>query len=189
MCEGRLPRPERRRRTEQRIVACARDLFADRGFERTTIRAVARSAGVDPALVMQYFGSKQELFGAAIRASPDPVFAGEPGQLAGFLLDILRGKLNDSGQERMAMLRSMLTHPAAAEHARENLGRQSQQLAAMVPVADAQLRAALIFSLMLGIRIGRDLLKLDPLAGADDGQVLDLMRPVFEALAGDTGSR
>jgi AcrR family transcriptional regulator len=189
MSEDRLPRPEQRRRTEQRIVACARDLFADRGFERTTIRAVARSAGVDPALVMQYFGSKQGLFSAAIRASPDPVFAGEPGQLAGFLLDILRGKLNDSGQERMAMLRSMLTHPAAAEHARENLGRQGQQLAAMLPTADAQLRAALIFSLMLGIRIGRDLLKLDPLAGAAAGQVLDLMHPVFEALASDTGSR
>ena len=134
---------------------------------------------------MQYFTSKQGLFSAAVRAAPDPAFAGQPDQLADFLLDTLHGKLNDSGHERMAMLRSMLTHPAATEYARQSLDRQGEQIAAVLPMTDARLRAALIFSLMLGIRVGRDLLKLGSLADATAEQVLELMRPVFEALVRD----
>ncbi|MEV0622488.1 TetR family transcriptional regulator [Nonomuraea sp. NPDC050404] len=68
MGEG-LPRAERRRRTEERILVAARSLFADVGYERATIRGVAKAAEVDPALVMQYFGSKQELFRQAVRVS------------------------------------------------------------------------------------------------------------------------
>ncbi|MFC7639949.1 helix-turn-helix domain-containing protein [Streptosporangium lutulentum] len=67
-----MSRAERRRHSEQRILEAARALFAERGFERTTIRAVAASAGVDPALVMQYFESKQELFSRAVQALPYP---------------------------------------------------------------------------------------------------------------------
>src|SRR4051794_41498222 len=62
-------REERRRRTERCILQEARRLFAEDGFERTTIRAVARRTGVDPALVMQYFGSKEGLFAAAMKGA------------------------------------------------------------------------------------------------------------------------
>ena len=62
-----LPREERRRRTEATILEAARELFAEAGFERATIRAVAARAGVDPALVMQYYGNKEGLFAAAAR--------------------------------------------------------------------------------------------------------------------------
>ncbi|WP_279583306.1 helix-turn-helix domain-containing protein [Fodinicola feengrottensis] len=65
MTEQRVSRADRRRNTQERILAEARGLFAERGYERTTIRAVATAAQVDPALVMQYFGSKEELFGRA----------------------------------------------------------------------------------------------------------------------------
>ncbi|MFC6022556.1 TetR family transcriptional regulator [Plantactinospora solaniradicis] len=68
MAEPVLTRAERRRQTEGRILAAARTLFAERGFERTTIRSVAAAAQVDPALVMQYFGSKQGLFVRAVQA-------------------------------------------------------------------------------------------------------------------------
>ena len=64
-----LPRDERRRRTEAAILDAARQLFAESGFERATIRAVASRASVDPALVMQYFGSKEGLFAAAAKWS------------------------------------------------------------------------------------------------------------------------
>jgi AcrR family transcriptional regulator len=183
MSEILLSRRERRRQTEQRILAQARALFGAKGFERTTIRAVAESAEVDPALVMQYFGSKQELFTAAVRTAPEPTFAGQPEQLADFLLDTLRLKLSESDPERMVMLRSMLTHPAATERARQIVDRQGDQIARVLPVGDAQLRAALIVSIMLGARIGRDLLQLDSLAEAPVEQILERMRPVFEALA------
>ena len=62
-------REERRRRTEAGILQEARRLFAEEGFERATIRAVAQRTGVDPALVMQYFGSKEGLFAAAMKGA------------------------------------------------------------------------------------------------------------------------
>ncbi|MCP2328287.1 AcrR family transcriptional regulator [Hamadaea flava] len=61
-----VSRAERRRRTEERILAAARKSFAEVGYERTTIRSVAGAARVDPALVMQYFGAKEELLLVAI---------------------------------------------------------------------------------------------------------------------------
>jgi AcrR family transcriptional regulator len=64
-------RDERRKRTEAAILEAARALFAETGYERATIRAVAGAAGVDPALVMQHFGSKEGLFAAAARWSDD----------------------------------------------------------------------------------------------------------------------
>jgi AcrR family transcriptional regulator len=62
-----LPRDERRRRTESAILEAARQQFAEDGYERVTIRGVAGQAGIDPALVMQYYGSKEQLFAAAAR--------------------------------------------------------------------------------------------------------------------------
>lgn len=183
MSETRRSRQERRRQTEQRILDRARELFGARGFERTTIRAVAEAAAVDPALVMQYFGSKQGLFTAAVRAAPEPAFAGRPEQLADFLIDTLRLKLSESGHEPMAMLRSMLTHPAATEHARHIVDRQGAQIAEAIPAEDARLRAALITSIMLGVRIGRELLELDTLADAPVDDVARVMRAAFDALA------
>src|SRR5206468_4736644 len=67
--EPSVPREERRRRTEATILEAAKELFAADGFERTTIRAVAARAGIDPALVMQHFGSKEGLFAASTRWS------------------------------------------------------------------------------------------------------------------------
>ncbi|MER5520331.1 TetR family transcriptional regulator [Streptomyces sp. NPDC002763] len=72
-----LPRAARRRATRARVLDSARTLFAERGFERTTVRAVAAAAQVDPALVMQRFGSKRELFTEAVQAGPaQPADAG-----------------------------------------------------------------------------------------------------------------
>ena len=69
--DKRDSRAERRQRTEGAILEAARDLFAHLGFEKTTIRGVASAAGVDPALVMQYFGNKDGLFAAAARWAPE----------------------------------------------------------------------------------------------------------------------
>ena len=68
-----IPRAEQRRRTEARVLAAACQLFAESGFDRTTIRAIAAAAQTDPGLVMRYFGSKEELFAAAAQLPP-----GEP---------------------------------------------------------------------------------------------------------------
>lgn len=175
-------RDEQREATRARILTQARALFGERGFERATIRAIAEAAQVDPGLVMHYFGSKQQLFTSAVRAAPEPEFGGTPAELVDFLVDTLRLKLAESGQQPMAMLRSMLTHPPATERARDIVGTQGEQIATAIPLNDAQVRGALITSLMLGLRVGRDLLELPALVQASNELLLDLTRPAIEAL-------
>src|SRR5690606_13913593 len=59
--------------TRDRILVCARELFARNGITNTSIRAIAAGAGVDPALVHHYFGTKTQLFAAAIEIPIDPM--------------------------------------------------------------------------------------------------------------------
>src|SRR5487761_150036 len=106
MSEQRMSRVERRSNTERRILTAARAMFAERGFERTTIRAVAAAAEVDPALIMQYFGSKQELFTSSIRIAPADVAADGPAELTELLLSSLGMKLGGLPDAALAMLRS-----------------------------------------------------------------------------------
>ena len=74
-------RAEQRRRTEARILAAASRLFVERGYERTTIRAIAGAARVDGGLVMHYFGSKQGLFQRVTHARPGPELSGSAEQV------------------------------------------------------------------------------------------------------------
>ncbi|MEV4069606.1 TetR family transcriptional regulator [Nonomuraea fuscirosea] len=184
MSERPLPRAERRRRTEGRILDAARSLFAEVGYERATIRGVARAAEVDPALVMQYFGSKQELFQRAVRVTP--VAAGERDAegVVEELLGTLSVKMGELPQSSLAMMRSMLTHPEAAVSAREVLGGQIDRLAATTPGADARLRAALMTLVMLGVTVGHQLLELDELRDVPREEIARLLRPALGALAG-----
>lgn len=175
-------RAERRRKTEQRIRDSARRLFADRGFERTTIRAVAAAAEVDPALVMQYFESKQNLFAAAVHAVPDPDHEGGPAELTELLLTALGIKIAGLPETTLAMLRSMLTHPEAADSVRAALGRQVEQIAGAIEDPDAELRAGLIISAMVGITIGHQLLGLDALRGATSERIIEILRPSIQSL-------
>lgn len=176
-------RAERRRRSEQRILTAARDLFAERGFERTTIRAVAARAGVDPALVIQHFGSKQELFSRAVQVPAVPDGDAGPDELVERILRTLGVKLGGLPPASLAMMRSMLTHPDAADVARGSLTRQIDQIgAALHPDEDAALRAALATSLMLGVAIGHQLLDLPPLNEASHEDIARLLRPSLRAL-------
>lgn len=175
-------RAERRRNTEQRILDSARRLFAERGFERTTIRAVAAAAEVDPALVMQYFESKQNLFAAAVHAAPDPDRPGGPPELTDSLLTALGIKIAGMPATSLAMLRSMLTHPDAADSVRTALDRQVEQVAGAIKEPDAELRAALVISAMVGITIGHQLLDLDAFRGATSERIIELLRPAVQSL-------
>ncbi|MDW6063174.1 TetR family transcriptional regulator [Streptomyces sp. FXJ1.4098] len=187
-------RAERRRNTEQRILAAARELFAERGFERTTIRAVASAAQVDPALVMQYFGSKQELFSQAVRISvagaEDRPRTGGPEALTDSLLASLGMKIGGLPEASLAMLRSMLTHPEAAEAARTALDHQITELAAAISAGhggddraeDARLHAALAVATMVGVTIGHQLLGIDDLRRASPEEIAAALRPALHAL-------
>ena len=178
-------RAQQRQQTQARILASARELFAASGYDRTTIRAVATAAGVNPGLVMHYFGSKEELFRQAASVTPSTTDPQTPDQLAEYLLDTLAVKLEDLPAPSMAALRSMLPHPEAAEGVRDTINKQMQQVSTAIPAEDSALRATLLGSMILGIVINRHLLQLDALRDASPEQITGLLRPCFRLLAND----
>jgi AcrR family transcriptional regulator len=175
------PRPgsraEQRRHTEAGILGAAARLFLDAGYERTTIRAVASAAGVDPGLVMHYFGSKQELFRRVIDGAPVPEVTG-----AEQILASLATRLASEPVASLTILRSMLTNPEAAGAARVAEARYQAQLAQGIPADDANLRAAIISAIVLGLMVSRHLIKSDELVSADPEQVIRLLRPCVLSL-------
>jgi AcrR family transcriptional regulator len=181
------PRPtsrtEQRRRTEARILDAAAQVFMADGYERTTIRAVAATAGVDAGLVMHYFGSKQELFRRVIDAAPVPEISAAPGQAAEQILAALASRLESEPVASLTLLRSMLTNPEAASAAEVAIARYEAQIARAIPAGDADLRAAIISAITLGITVSRHLVKSDELASADPEQVIRLLRPCVLSLA------
>src|SRR5215470_7489789 len=185
------PRPgsraEQRRRTEARILDAATQIFLAAGYERTTIRAVASAAEVDAGLVMHYFGSKQELFRRVIDAAPVPELSGAPGQAAEQILAGLADRLATEPVASLTLLRSMLTNPEAASAASAAIARYQAQIAQTIPAADADLRAAIISAITLGITVSRHLIKSDELAAADPAQIIRLLRPCVHSLAGRPG--
>jgi AcrR family transcriptional regulator len=181
------PRPnsrtEQRHRTEARILDAATKAFLTAGYERTTIRAVASAAGVDPALVMHYFGSKQELFRRVTEAAPVPEVNGTPQQAAEQILAALADRLANEPVASLALLRSMLTNPEAASAASVAIARYQAQMAQAIPAEDAGLRAAIISAITLGVTVTRHLTNSDELASADPADVISLLRPCIVSLA------
>lgn len=185
--ETSVPRDERRRRTEATIFEAARELFAADGFERTTIRAVAARAGVDPALVMQHFGSKEGLFAASTRWSNEhqTILTATSDTLpAAAIADLLSHF--EHGEDRegaVALLRSCLTHPAALAAMRDEvMCERKQAVAAQLEGPDAELRAALFAACMIGLGMARYLIKLEPVASAAPDDLERLFTPALRAL-------
>jgi len=180
------PRPgsraEQRLRTEARILDAAAQVFFSAGYDRATIRAVASAAGVDAGLVMHYFGSKQELFKRLIDAAPVLEVSAVPGQAAEQILSALADRLASEPVESLTLLRSMLTNPEAAAAASAGIARYQAGIARAIPADDADLRAAIISAITLGLMVSRHLIKSDELATADPAQVIRLLRPVMLSL-------
>jgi len=184
-------REERRRRTEACILQEARRLFAEEGFERATIRAVAGRTGVDPALVMQYFGNKEGLFAAAMKGA----HGGGTARTApreeipsAVLHDVLAKFETDDREAAVALLRNFLTHPEANRIMRDEvLCSVIRDLARTIGGTDAELKAALLMSCVAGMALARYVLELPGLAGADRADVERLLRPALQALLGESG--
>jgi len=185
------PRPasraEQRRRTEARILDAATQAFFSAGYDRTTIRAVAAAAGVDAGLVMHYFGTKQELYQRVIEAAPVPEVSGTPAEAAGQILDGIASRLVSEPAASLALLRSMLTNPEAASAASDGIARYQAQIAQAIPADDADLRAAVISAITLGITVSRHLIKSGELATADPAHVVALLRPCVLSLTARPG--
>ena len=166
--------------TRATILATARSQFGDHGFERTTIRSVASAAGVDPALVMHYFGSKAELFAAASRF--DVTFPDlsdiAPERIAEVLLPLFVSIWGPQGPF-LPLLRAAATNKAAAAALLEVfVDRVAPALATAVPDRAAE-RAALVGSQVLGLATARYILCIPALAEMDDAQLIEWLRPVL----------
>ncbi|MDQ3629618.1 MAG: TetR family transcriptional regulator [Actinomycetota bacterium] len=175
--------------TRQAILEAARTAFADHGYESTSIRRVAGDADVDPALVHHYFGSKEDLFLAAldVPVTPDEVLSSA---LAGGADEVgerlVRTFLSiwDSprGAAAAAMLRSAVAHPWIAKLLREFiLNRVAKRALSELGISDqVELRASLVASQMLGLALTRHLLDFEPIASAQAETVVAALAPTIQ---------
>ncbi|WP_030763724.1 TetR family transcriptional regulator [Streptomyces sp. NRRL F-2664] len=175
--------------TQERIRLAAREVFAERGYDKTSVRGIAKVAGVDPALVHHYFGSKDDLFAAAIEISMEPALVlpavigeGPDGigeRLSRYFFGIWENPVTRA--PLLAVIRSALTHEAAAKVLRGLvLRRLLQRIAADLDVPDPTFRAELAASHMVGIAILRYVLQVEPLASADPEDIVALVAPTLQ---------
>jgi AcrR family transcriptional regulator len=175
--------------TRQAILRTAATHFAERGFEDASIRGIARAAGVDPSLVVHYFGSKAGLFVAAFQWRFDPAsrlpkvlargrrHAGE--ELARLFLEVW----DEQGRRHpvITLLRSATVEPAAAELMRDVLREQVlAPLMAELRADRPEERAALVASQLLGLALMRHVVCLEPLAGAERDAVAAAVGPALQ---------
>ncbi|HEY1970386.1 MAG TPA: TetR family transcriptional regulator [Pseudonocardia sp.] len=158
-------RPRRSDATKEAIRTAARERFASDGYERATIRSIAADAGIDPAMVMRYFGTKERLF--AVAAAVDlrlPGLGAVPRECLGVTLAAHFLDRWEGDDTLVALLRAALTHPTAAERTREMFAGQVQARVAEI-VADpgeAAVRAGLIATQVLGAALCRYVLAVPP---------------------------
>jgi AcrR family transcriptional regulator len=164
-------------------------MFGDVGYTATTLRAVALQAGVDPALIVHHFGSKDALFRSAMRVpfKPENIVAiienGDQRELGERVCAYFLGLWEDAATREplLAVLRSALTHEVAAESLRDFLSEALVgRVAAMLGVADAPLRATLVGSQLVGLAIARYVLRIEPLASADAATVAAWIGPTLQ---------
>lgn len=187
-----LSREERRRRTEAGILDAARELFAEVGYERTTIRRVAARAGVDPALVMQYYGSKDGLFAASARWHVDHKRVEHVSRedLPSTALDDFFTGFEDPAQREgsLALMRNCLTHERARVIMRDEVICDKQAaLARTIGGDDAALRAGLLAATMIGLTLSRHLLEIPAVAAASREDIERVLEPVLKALVDPQG--
>jgi AcrR family transcriptional regulator len=185
--------PERKRGPRQdgvqpreAILDAAREQFAALGFEGATMRAIARAADVDPALVSYYFGSKSGLFVESLRLPVNPTDAIEAlladgtddlgARLVTRFLEVWDDPV--SGEPVVRVLRSATSQP---ELMRDFVHRQIVPLlATAIDGPQAELRATAVASQMVGLAMARYVLRIEPLATAPPEQVVALIGPTLQ---------
>jgi len=179
--------------TRADVLTAARARFAGDGFAATTIRAVASDAGVDPSLVMQFFGSKNELFAAVMELPPgvltrfDAAFAGPEEhhgeRVVTVFLDLWEGAPADA-EPLMAMLRGAVVSDLARRQLRDFIeARLTAGIAARAPgPPDAALRAGIVASMLVGVIFGRDIVAVPTLADAGREHLVALLAPAVHSV-------
>jgi AcrR family transcriptional regulator len=163
------PPPRRSDDTRRRILRAARQRFTTDGYERTTIRAVAADASIDPSMVMRYYGSKEGLFAAATAFDlrlPDLRAIAPEDRGAALVRHFFSRWEGDAEDDALrVLLRSAATNEPAALRIRTIFQRQLvPAVAAVCPEREAAERAGLMATQMLGLAYCRYVLRLPPVA-------------------------
>jgi AcrR family transcriptional regulator len=175
--------------TREAILAAARRAFAEQGYQRATVRDVAKLAGVDPALVHHYFGTKQDLFVAAVRLPVNPVdqltavLAAEPDQVGQRLVETFLSIWDHAAGQSplLALIRSAVADQDAAAMLREFITEEVLgPIARRLGSPDAQLRATLVGSQLIGLAMARYIIRVEPLASAPSAQVAAVVGPTVQ---------
>ncbi|WP_399887063.1 TetR family transcriptional regulator [Streptomyces sp. BBFR51] len=186
---GRPPRTESAD-TRDRILATAREEFSERGYEKTSVRGIAKTAGVDPALVHHYFGTKEQVFAAAIEVAFAPAL-GAPEAIGDGPLDGVGERFTrfifglwenpTTRTPLLAIVRSAVNNETAAAVFRRLIAAQLlRRVAAQLDLPDAELRAELAAAQLVGCAMLRYVIKVEPLASADPEQIIARVAPVVQ---------
>jgi AcrR family transcriptional regulator len=176
--------------TREAILAAARTAFAERGFDKASIRQIATSAGVDPALVHHYFGAKDQLFRVTMEVPIDPaqlvpqIIAGDLDGLGERLVRMFLTVWDSPvGTTAAALLRGAVSHERSARMLREfvttQVLRRVVDQVALDP-ADAPLRASLVASQMVGLAMARYIIKIEPLASTPPDTLIAAIGPTIQ---------
>ncbi|WP_347221451.1 MULTISPECIES: TetR/AcrR family transcriptional regulator [Mycobacteriaceae] len=175
--------------TRDRILSSARELFARNGIDKTSIRAIATDAGVDPALVHHYFGTKTQLFAAAIKIPIDPMSIIGPlrevpvdeighvlpslllplwdSELGKGFIATLRSVLGGSNVAELSMFRSFLQDVITAE-----VGSRVDD-----PPGSGRVRVQFVASQLIGVVMARYILELEPFRSLPVTEVVETIAP------------
>ncbi|OBI72246.1 TetR/AcrR family transcriptional regulator [Mycobacterium sp. E740] len=180
---GRPPGPSD---TRERILSSARELFARNGIDKTSIRAIATAADVDPALVHHYFGTKTQLFAAAIHIPIDPMQVLGPLQRVpveeiGHTLPSLLLPLWDSelGKGFIATLRSILAgnDPSLVRSFLQDVVTKEVGSRVDDPPGTGRLRVQFVASQLVGVVMARYILELEPFKSLPVEQIVEIIAP------------
>ncbi|GAA1525401.1 hypothetical protein GCM10009678_03420 [Actinomadura kijaniata] len=185
---GRRPGPTE---TREEILAAARGLFAEKGYDGASLRAIARAAGVDPALVHHFYGSKEGVFIAAMRFPIDPaelmpVVMSAPREELGETMVRVFLRIWDDPEGRapiLAMLRSAMTNEKAAAMMREFVSsalfaRASELRGIPLERVDAAVGQ------MIGVAMLRYVLRVEPIASLSEDELVELLGPTLQRYLG-----
>ena len=192
MTEHDTPRRSGRWRSgaesRQRVLDAARALFGEHGYGGTTVRAIATAAGVDPAMVFYFFGTKQGLFAAAVDMSAavppaiESIFTGGLDTIGERIVATLLANLDRSERiPLVALTRSAPTDARSAALLREFIDREiTDRLAALLDTPDAALRAGMVNVQILGLAVARYIVRVEPIASAPVDELVAAFGPLVQ---------
>lgn len=177
--------------TRDAILTAAREQFAAKGYDGASLRVIAASAGVDAGMIRHFYGSKDDLFDAALEIPAEftarlvEVLGGDPEHLGERLTDAYLGMWENPATAGavLAIVRSAIASDRAADRLQAMLNaRFLADLAPRLGLADGQARTALAGSHLLGVVIARYVVRIGPIAEMDRGTLVAWCAPTIQRL-------